>query len=98
MSTVRVVVIDDSAFSRRTITKMLEGIKDIEVVGFATNGEEGIQKVAALKPDHDARAPRPPAPGDPGRHFPFPAVGLELRHFHGGKVRVVVAGIDVVDA
>ena len=51
MSTVRVVVIDDSAFSRRTITKMLEGIKDIEVVGFATNGEEGIKKVVALKPD-----------------------------------------------
>ena len=51
MSTVRVVVVDDSAFSRRTITKMLEGIKDIEVVGFATNGEEGIQKVASLKPD-----------------------------------------------
>ena len=51
MSTVRVVVVDDSAFSRRTITKMLEGIKDIEVVGFATNGEEGIQKVATLKPD-----------------------------------------------
>jgi len=51
MSTIRVVVVDDSAFSRRTITKMLEGIKDIEVVGFATNGEEGIQKVASLKPD-----------------------------------------------
>jgi len=51
MSTVRVVVIDDSAFSRRTITKMLEGIRDIEVVGFATNGEEGIQKIVALKPD-----------------------------------------------
>jgi two-component system chemotaxis response regulator CheB len=51
MSTVRVVVVDDSAFSRRTITKMLEGIKDIKVVGFAVNGEEGIQKVATLKPD-----------------------------------------------
>jgi len=51
MSRVKVVVIDDSAFSRRTITKMLEGINDIEVVGFATNGEEGIQKVMALKPD-----------------------------------------------
>jgi two-component system chemotaxis response regulator CheB len=51
MSTVKVVVIDDSAFSRRTITKLLEGIKDIEVVGFATNGEEGIQKVVSLKPD-----------------------------------------------
>jgi two-component system chemotaxis response regulator CheB len=51
MSTFKVVVIDDSAFSRRTITRMLEGIKDIEVVGFATNGEDGIQKVVALKPD-----------------------------------------------
>lgn len=51
MSKIRVVVVDDSAFSRRTITKMLEGVSDIEVVGFATNGEEGIQKVIALKPD-----------------------------------------------
>lgn len=51
MNKIRVVVVDDSAFSRRTITKMLEGIKGIEVVGFATNGEEGIQKVIALKPD-----------------------------------------------
>jgi two-component system chemotaxis response regulator CheB len=51
MKKIRVVVVDDSAFSRRTITKLLEGIGDIEVVGFATNGEEGIQKVAALKPD-----------------------------------------------
>ena len=51
MKTFKVVVVDDSAFSRRSITKMLEGIKAIEVVGFATNGEEGIQKVIALKPD-----------------------------------------------
>lgn len=51
MNKFRIVVVDDSAFSRRTITKMLEGIKGIEVVGFATNGEEGIQKVIALKPD-----------------------------------------------
>ncbi|MBK5275476.1 MAG: chemotaxis response regulator protein-glutamate methylesterase [Desulfuromonadales bacterium] len=51
MSKARVVVVDDSAFSRRTITKILEGISDIEVVGFAANGEEGIQKIIALKPD-----------------------------------------------
>ncbi|HEY4745008.1 MAG TPA: response regulator, partial [Desulfuromonadaceae bacterium] len=51
MKKIRVVVVDDSAFSRRTITKMLEGIQDIEVVGYATNGEDGIQKVIALKPD-----------------------------------------------
>ena len=47
----KVLVVDDSAFSRRTITNMLEGLENIEVVGYATNGEEGIHKVAALKPD-----------------------------------------------
>lgn len=51
MNKVRVVVVDDSAFSRRSISKMLEAIRGIEVVGYATNGEEGIQKVIALKPD-----------------------------------------------
>jgi len=51
MKKIRVVVVDDSAFSRRSITKMLEGIPSIEVVGFATNGEEGIQKIISLKPD-----------------------------------------------
>jgi two-component system chemotaxis response regulator CheB len=30
---------------------MLEGIRNIEVVGYATNGEDGIQKVVSLKPD-----------------------------------------------
>lgn len=47
----KVLVVDDSAFSRRTITKMLEGLEGIEVVGYATNGEEGIRKVVTLKPD-----------------------------------------------
>lgn len=51
MKCIRVVVVDDSAFSRRSITNMLEGIASIEVVGYATNGEEGIQKVISLKPD-----------------------------------------------
>ena len=47
----RIVVIDDSAYSRRTITRMLERIAGVEVIGYAGNGEEGIQKVIALKPD-----------------------------------------------
>jgi two-component system chemotaxis response regulator CheB len=51
MRKLKVLVVDDSAFSRRTITKMLEGLERIEVVGYAVNGEEGILKVAALKPD-----------------------------------------------
>lgn len=51
MKKIRIVVVDDSAFSRRTITRMLEGLNSVEVVGYAINGEEGIQKVIALKPD-----------------------------------------------
>lgn len=48
---IRVVVIDDSAYNRRTITKMLEGLPEIEVVGYAADGEEGIRKIIDLKPD-----------------------------------------------
>jgi len=51
MRKLKVLVVDDSAFSRRTITKMLEGLECIEVIGYATNGEEGVHKVATLKPD-----------------------------------------------
>jgi two-component system chemotaxis response regulator CheB len=51
MKKIRVVVVDDSAFSRRTITDMLEGIENIEVVGYASNGEEGMKMVIGLKPD-----------------------------------------------
>ncbi|HET7812819.1 MAG TPA: chemotaxis response regulator protein-glutamate methylesterase [Candidatus Baltobacteraceae bacterium] len=46
-----VLVVDDSAFMRRAITKMLEGEQDIVVCGTARNGEEAIQKAAQLKPD-----------------------------------------------
>ena len=51
MKKIRIVVVDDSAFSRRSITRMLEGLDSVEVVGYAINGEDGIQKVIALKPD-----------------------------------------------
>ncbi len=48
---VRVLVIDDSAFNRRTIVKMLEDLPNVEVVGYACDGEEGLRKVIDLKPD-----------------------------------------------
>ena len=51
MKKIKIVVVDDSAFSRRSITRMLEGLESVEVVGYAINGEEGIKKVIALKPD-----------------------------------------------
>ena len=51
MKKIRIVVVDDSAFSRRSITRMLEGLDSVEVVGYAINGEDGIQKIISLKPD-----------------------------------------------
>ena len=48
---VRVLVIDDSAFNRRTIVKMLEAMPNVEVIGYACDGEEGLRKVLDLKPD-----------------------------------------------
>lgn len=51
MSKIRVVVVDDSAYSRRTISKMLEAMPNVEVVGYAPNGEEGLRRIMDLKPD-----------------------------------------------
>ncbi len=51
MRKIRVVVIDDSAYNRRAITRMLEGLPEIEVVGYAVDGEQGIRTILDLKPD-----------------------------------------------
>ena len=48
---IRVLVIDDSAYNRQTLTAMLESDPDIRVVGRATDGDEGLQQALALKPD-----------------------------------------------
>ena len=48
---IRVLVIDDSAFSRQTITRMLETSPLVEVIGSAHDGEEALRKTLELKPD-----------------------------------------------
>lgn len=48
---VRVLVVDDSAYNRRTIIKILNAINGVEVVDYACDGEEGLKKVFDLKPD-----------------------------------------------
>ncbi|MDD5224071.1 MAG: chemotaxis response regulator protein-glutamate methylesterase [bacterium] len=51
MNKIRVLVIDDSAFNRKAIREMLAGANDIEVVGMAGNGEEGLTQLRKLKPN-----------------------------------------------
>jgi two-component system, chemotaxis family, protein-glutamate methylesterase/glutaminase len=46
-----VLVVDDSAYNRRTIADILGGASDIELVGKAGDGEEALQLVGQLKPD-----------------------------------------------
>jgi two-component system chemotaxis response regulator CheB len=48
---IKVLVVDDSAFMRLAITKMLEGEQDIVVCGTARNGEEAVLKAQQLAPD-----------------------------------------------
>lgn len=48
---INVLVVDDSAFMRRAISKMLEGEADIAVCATARNGEEAIIKAEQLQPD-----------------------------------------------
>jgi len=47
----RVLVVDDSAFMRRYITRILESDERLEVVDVARNGAEAVAKVEALEPD-----------------------------------------------
>jgi two-component system chemotaxis response regulator CheB len=47
----KVLVIDDSAFHRRTLTRIIAAAPEFEVVGTAGDGEEAIKKVVTLQPD-----------------------------------------------
>jgi two-component system, chemotaxis family, protein-glutamate methylesterase/glutaminase len=48
---IRVLVIDDSAFSRQAITRMLSTSPLVEVVGVARDGEDALRKTFELSPD-----------------------------------------------
>jgi two-component system chemotaxis response regulator CheB len=48
---IRALVIDDSAYNRVTLTRMLETDPGISVVATAVNGEDGIKQVMKHRPD-----------------------------------------------
>lgn len=48
---IRVLVVDDSPFMRRAITRILSSASDIEVVGTAGSGREAIEAIPVLRPD-----------------------------------------------
>lgn len=48
---VRTLIVDDSAFVRKTLSQMLNSSPYLEVVGTARDGLEALEKVAELSPD-----------------------------------------------
>lgn len=48
---IKVLIVDDSAFMRLTIRKLLETDPSIKVIGVARSGVEAIEKSLTLKPD-----------------------------------------------
>lgn len=58
---IRVLIVDDSAFVRQALTRMLNAAPDVEVIGTAVDGKDGFEKVLALRPDVvtlDVKMPR----------------------------------------
>ena len=48
---IRVLVVDDSAFARQVVRRVLERAGDIEIVDIARDGAEALEKVTLLRPD-----------------------------------------------
>ncbi|MBR4874496.1 MAG: sporulation transcription factor Spo0A [Clostridia bacterium] len=48
---IRIVLVDDSAEVRDSLTEYFKGVDDIELVGVAENGEDGYNLICELKPD-----------------------------------------------
>lgn len=48
---IKVVIVDDSAFMRKSLTLMLQSDENIEIIGTARDGEEGYNLVKNKRPD-----------------------------------------------
>jgi two-component system chemotaxis response regulator CheB len=48
---IRLLITDDSAFCRYSITRLVGTDKDIEIVGYARDGVEALEKIRELEPD-----------------------------------------------
>ncbi len=48
---IKVLIVDDSAATRRALSKLLETAPGLEVIGRAVDGEDGLKKALQLKPD-----------------------------------------------
>ncbi|MBI5696572.1 MAG: chemotaxis response regulator protein-glutamate methylesterase [Nitrospirae bacterium] len=100
---IRVLVVDDSAFMRKALTRMLSSDYMIEVVDTASDGEEGYRKVRSLLPDVvtlDVKMPGMDgltALGKIMRDCPVPVLMLSSLTSEGGEVTLRALDLGAVD-
>lgn len=51
MNKIKVLIVDDSIFMRKALESLLSGESDIEIVGLAKNGKEGVDMAEQFHPD-----------------------------------------------
>lgn len=51
MNKIKVLIVDDSIFMRKALESLLSGEPDIEIVGLAKNGKEGVEMAEQFHPD-----------------------------------------------
>src|ERR1051326_6266280 len=51
MTSIRVLVADDSALMRQTLRRIIDGEPDMQLAGIARDGEDAVAKARELRPD-----------------------------------------------
>ena len=51
MNKIKVLIVDDSIFMRKALESLLSHEPDIEIVGLAKNGKEGVEMAEQFHPD-----------------------------------------------
>lgn len=51
MGKIRILVVDDSPFIHKAITRAVNTTEEYEICGIAKNGKEGVERYTDLKPD-----------------------------------------------
>src|SRR5947209_19516108 len=101
--TIRVLVVDDSAFMRRVIADAIASQPDMEVAGVAHNGLDALLKVEQLQPDVvTLDVEMPDMDGLTAlRHlmarYPRPVVMLSSQTQHGAATTLRALTIGAVD-
>lgn len=51
MGKIRILIVDDSPFIHKAITRAVNTTEEYEICGIAKNGQEGVEQYTTLKPD-----------------------------------------------